>query len=125
MRQQKTITQERIADGLNISQAAYTKLERGETKLTVERLYQIAEALKTDISELLGIESKYNQDIHHNERATIIAPQKVENLYNENKEIADKLMKQYETSLTDKDKLIAVLEEKVKDLLASGKDATK
>lgn len=96
-----------------MSQAAYTKLERGETKLIVERLYQIAESLKTDISELLGIESKYNQDIYNNEQPTIIGHQEVENLYQENREMTEKLVKQYESSLADKDKLIAMLEDKL------------
>lgn len=113
LRMQRHLSQEKISDDLNMSQAAYTKLERGETKLTVERLYQIAESLKTDISELLGIESKYNQDIHNNEQPTIIGHQEVENLYQENREMTEKLVKQYEASLADKDKLIAMLEDKL------------
>lgn len=116
LRQKRHLSQEKISEDLHISQAAYTKLERGETKLTVERLYQIAEVLKTEISELLGIESKYNQDIHNNEQSTIIASQGIENLYTENKEMAVKLIKQYEEALDSKSKLIEILEKRIIEL---------
>ena len=36
---------ENIADELSITPAAYRKIEIGETKLTVERLFQISEIL--------------------------------------------------------------------------------
>ena len=34
---------------LNISQVAYSKIEKGETKLSVDRLYKIAEILEVSI----------------------------------------------------------------------------
>ena len=43
IRKQKGYSHEYIAQELEISQVAYTKLERNETKLTVERLYKISE----------------------------------------------------------------------------------
>jgi transcriptional regulator with XRE-family HTH domain len=95
---------------LNISQAAYTKLERGETKLTVERLFQIADMLKTDVAELLGLDNKYNQDIHNNTNPTIIAHQEIENQYIEDKGIVNELLKKYEEALSSKNKLIEMLE---------------
>jgi len=49
-------TQEYLAAKLNISQNAYSKIELGYTKITVERLFQIADILETDIIELLNVE---------------------------------------------------------------------
>jgi transcriptional regulator with XRE-family HTH domain len=49
-------TQEYLAAKLNISQNAYSKIELGYTKITVERLFQIAEILETDTMELISTE---------------------------------------------------------------------
>jgi transcriptional regulator with XRE-family HTH domain len=49
-------TQEYLAAKLNISQNAYSKIELGYTKITVERLFQIADILETNITELLNVE---------------------------------------------------------------------
>jgi transcriptional regulator with XRE-family HTH domain len=42
----KNFSQEYMAFMLNISQAAYSKIERGETVLTLPRIYEIAEILQ-------------------------------------------------------------------------------
>ncbi|MXV49937.1 helix-turn-helix domain-containing protein [Pedobacter sp. HMF7647] len=42
----KQYSQEYVANCMDISQAAYSKIERGETELSVERLYEIAEILE-------------------------------------------------------------------------------
>ncbi len=52
-REQKNYTQEYLAFKLNISQNAYSKIELGYTKITVERLFQIAGILELDIIELI------------------------------------------------------------------------
>ncbi|AOM75953.1 helix-turn-helix domain-containing protein [Pedobacter steynii] len=49
----KGYSQEYMAFRLDISQNAYSKLERGETKLTVRRFYEIAEILEISIDSLL------------------------------------------------------------------------
>lgn len=49
----KGYSQEYMAFRLNISQNAYSKLERGETELTVRRFYEIAEILEISIDSLL------------------------------------------------------------------------
>lgn len=55
-REYRNYTQEYLALKLNISQNAYSKIELGYTKITVERLFQIADILEFDVAELLGIE---------------------------------------------------------------------
>ncbi len=44
---------ENMAEELNISTSAYRMIEKNETKLTVERLFQIANALQTSVQQLL------------------------------------------------------------------------
>ncbi len=56
VREAKNYTQEYLAYKLNISQNAYSKIELGYTKITVERLFQVAEVLETSPVELLDAE---------------------------------------------------------------------
>jgi transcriptional regulator with XRE-family HTH domain len=92
---------------LDISQIAYSKLEKNETKLTVERLYKLADILETPITDLLDIKAKsiYNQ--HMQDQS--IGHQEVQNLYQENKEKTAQIIALYEARLQDKDKLIEQL----------------
>jgi transcriptional regulator with XRE-family HTH domain len=55
-REQRNYTQEYLAYKLSISQNAYSKIELGYTKITVERLLQIAEVLEFKASELIDVE---------------------------------------------------------------------
>ncbi|HJP62902.1 MAG TPA: helix-turn-helix transcriptional regulator [Mucilaginibacter sp.] len=48
IREHRNYTQEYLAAKLRISQNAYSKIELGYTKITVERLFQIAEILESD-----------------------------------------------------------------------------
>jgi len=57
-REEKNYTQEYLAYKLNISQNAYSKIELGYTKITVERLFQIAEVLEVSAADLLNADSK-------------------------------------------------------------------
>ena len=49
----KGYSQEYMAFQLNISQNAYSKIERQETEITVKRIYEIAEILEVSVYELL------------------------------------------------------------------------
>ena len=52
-------------DLLGITSSAYSKIERGETRIDVERLKQIAEALKTDVIDFFEDDTMvvtYNTD---------------------------------------------------------------
>ena len=49
----KGYSQEYMASRLNISQNAYSKLEREETELSVKRIYEIAEILEVSVYQLL------------------------------------------------------------------------
>lgn len=53
-RELRNYTQEYLAYKLNISQNAYSKIELGYTKITVERLFQIADVLELDVTDLIN-----------------------------------------------------------------------
>lgn len=48
------LSQENMADGLQISTTAYGDLERGKTEITISRLATIADIFNLDIPDLLG-----------------------------------------------------------------------
>ena len=102
IRKEKGISHEAMAFDLGISQVAYSKLEKNETKLNVDRLYKIAEILDIKVSDLLNEEKStiYNQDLKDN----AIGHQQIENLHQENKEVYQELLKA-------KDEQIALLKE--------------
>ncbi|UZO82345.1 helix-turn-helix domain-containing protein [Aquimarina sp. ERC-38] len=102
IRKHKGYSHEYIANELNISQVAYSKLEKNETKLTVERLYQLSEISETPIEDFLSSKGKntINQNLYDSSTGY------VENLYQENKEKTNKIIELYEARLADKDRLI-------------------
>jgi transcriptional regulator with XRE-family HTH domain len=53
-REFKNYTQEYLALKLHISQNAYSKIELGYTKITLERLFQIADILEFDVVDLIN-----------------------------------------------------------------------
>ncbi|MBE7178481.1 MAG: helix-turn-helix transcriptional regulator [Mucilaginibacter polytrichastri] len=59
----KNYSQEYMAFNLEISQAAYSKLERGETEISVSRTYEIAELLECSPQEFMP-KPRYGQAIH-------------------------------------------------------------
>lgn len=58
IRELKNITQEHIATELGLSTRAYSKIESGETQLTINRLNEISRILNIDPIELLGFDDR-------------------------------------------------------------------
>jgi transcriptional regulator with XRE-family HTH domain len=54
IREGKDYTQDYLAAKLDISQNAYSKIELGYTKITVERLFQIAHILEVDPIDIIN-----------------------------------------------------------------------
>jgi transcriptional regulator with XRE-family HTH domain len=54
LRLQKGLSQQNIADELNLTVAAYSNIERGITAINLERLYQLSEIFNLSISEILN-----------------------------------------------------------------------
>ena len=103
-REFKGFSQEYMAQELGINQSSYAKIEKENTKLTVDRLQRIAEVLEVEISSLLNSSKQpiFNQT---NENGSY-ANGYIENLHIENKEIVEKLLK-------SKDELIGKLEKQI------------
>jgi len=53
IREHRNYTQEYLAAKLRISQNAYSKIELGYTKLTIDRLFLVANILEVDPVELI------------------------------------------------------------------------
>jgi transcriptional regulator with XRE-family HTH domain len=53
MRNDRELSQENVAFNLQISQSSYAKMESGQSKLSVDRLYQLASFFKISVEELL------------------------------------------------------------------------
>lgn len=54
-RNELRISQMQIAEALKITQNAYSKIEMAKTKMSVERLYEIADVLNIPARELMTI----------------------------------------------------------------------
>ncbi|OOF54876.1 helix-turn-helix domain-containing protein [Rodentibacter genomosp. 2] len=54
LREQNRLSQEEMAERLNMSPSGYAKIERGETKLYLEKLEQIAQVFNLDITDLIN-----------------------------------------------------------------------
>ncbi len=82
IRQFRNFTQQYVADKLNISQNAYSRIENGSTKLTIERLEQISKLLSVSIETVLSNDKQvFNVENHAKFYAHI------ENLHEESKEL--------------------------------------
>ena len=102
-RKNKGLSHESMAFELDMSPSAYNKLERCETTLSLERFFKIIEILNIPLTDAFDIKTGDNiQDIKDQ------AIGKVEHLYQENKEVYEKL-------IAAKDEQINLL----KELLAS------
>lgn len=53
LRENQNLTQEQMAEQLHLTPSSYAKIERGETKMNIERLQQIANILNMDIKDFL------------------------------------------------------------------------
>ncbi|MDR2585725.1 MAG: helix-turn-helix domain-containing protein [Prevotellaceae bacterium] len=97
VRLRKGYSYENMADDLQITPAAYRKIETGDTKLTVERLFKISEILKTSICDLLEVGNDVLQQ--NNNDSSTGYQQKIENFYQESKEAYDKLLQSKEEQI--------------------------
>ena len=58
MRELKNFTQEYMAEQLGITQAGYSKIESGNTKLTYNKIEEISKVLGVQTEELLAFDSQ-------------------------------------------------------------------
>lgn len=99
LRELKNFTQESIADHLGISIRAYSKIETGETQLTINRLNEISKVLEVDPIELLGFD--YRQVFNNCKQEGNIGINYIQ--------VSDKLIEQYEKTILSLENQIALL----------------
>lgn len=58
LRELKNFTQEHVAQQLGLTTRAYSKIESGETQLTINRLNEISKILDVDPIEAMGFDHK-------------------------------------------------------------------
>lgn len=66
VRTQKQIEQSEIAEKMGISQASYSRIEAGKANVTVDHMFQAADALGLTKEQLFQAISKYLQDLENN-----------------------------------------------------------
>jgi transcriptional regulator with XRE-family HTH domain len=106
IREEKGISQEAMALELSLTQSNYGRLEKDDKRLTVPKLQKISEVLKTSVSYLFNEQSSYVIHQHDNQNPNAY---NVDNLYQTNKEVYDKVIDQYEIRIKEKDELISIL----------------
>jgi transcriptional regulator with XRE-family HTH domain len=89
IRELKNLTQEYVAQKLGLSTRAYSKIETGETQLTINRLNEISAILEVQPMEVLGFDDKKIFNINNSTG---------NNGYN-NIFFSDKLIQQYEETI--------------------------
>jgi transcriptional regulator with XRE-family HTH domain len=110
LRSQNGLTQQEMADKMNMHLKTWQKIENGVTKLDIDRLKQIAEILETTIEDLINVEDGvYINEIKNNDvgfnNSTITIQHK--------SEIEGQL---YERLLTEKDLTIGNMEKEISRL---------
>lgn len=83
IRKQNKLTQEQMAEKLNLDTQYYSQLERGERKFTLEKIKAVCEIFKITIDKIIEIPGLMNVDmIHLNELIVEITEKLPE--YNDN-----------------------------------------
>ncbi len=89
IRELKNISQDYLASNLNLTTRAYSKIESGETQLTINRLNEISEILGVDPIEVLGFDDR--QVFNNCKQEGNIGINHIS--------LPDKLIEQYETQI--------------------------
>ncbi len=81
LRKEQRFTQEHIALKLDMSVAGYSRIERDEVNVTLDRLQELAEILGTTPEFILGIHDENGEIISPEPLADQVFAAKVEKLY--------------------------------------------
>lgn len=105
IRELKNLTQEYMAEKLDISQAAYSKLEKGNTKISEDKLNKIAEILEVNPEDITDFDNKKvlnsfnnikgNNNLNHNEKDLTL----IQKLYEDKIVLLEKLLSKAEEEI--------------------------
>lgn len=110
LREQSDLTQQEMADKLNMHLKTWQKIENGVTKLDIERLQLIADVLETTIEDLINVDdSVYISAIKDNDVGFNNSSVTINHKSEEEKNLYERLIAEKDKIITDKDKEIAFL----------------
>ncbi|MDM1513733.1 helix-turn-helix domain-containing protein [Myroides odoratimimus] len=98
IRELKNLTQEYVAERLGMTQAGYSKIESGATKLSYNKIESISKVLEIEVEELLAFDSqKYFNSFNNvkgsnNGSVTIKVDNDIKKLYEEKIILLEKLL---------------------------------
>lgn len=113
----KQYSQAYLAQRMGMTQKAYSKIETGDTKLTVHHLIQIADILEIEINELLELKPNVIYHNHQTHNGEGIVINKKSN--DDTKELYDKLLVSKDREIDILHKYIARLEQGESDPASS------
>lgn len=94
-RELKNLTQQHVAEALELSLSGYGKIERNETDISVSKLEKIAKVLGTDVSSILNFDDKNFINFIENKQAMVsMRDQHINTM-----EIFDKMVEQYKEEI--------------------------
>ncbi|WP_264537966.1 helix-turn-helix transcriptional regulator [Flavobacterium sp. N1736] len=106
IRELKNYTQEYMADQLGVTQAGYSKIEKGKTILSYVKLVEIARILDVSVEDIISFDSQryFNNfnNVKGNNNGSILINQENETLktlYEDKIKLLEKLLKKTEEEL--------------------------
>ena len=107
LRELKNYTQEYMATELGLSTRAYSKIEAGETQLTINRLNEISRVLGIEPMEILGFDHKniFNNCTQEGDNST---------MGSSSYSMPDKLLEQYELRIQQLESEVLLLRTLIK-----------
>lgn len=114
----KGLKQEEVAEMLKITPQAYSKVERNETKLDMERLEEIAKIFKMSVEEIQQFDEKNLFFNNLQECKDSITINNITNHYNNDQTVVDSLLQQQK-------ELISVLKDEIQFLRKQLEHSTK
>lgn len=98
-----------VADYLGLSESAYTKYERGESKITIDIIQKVAEFYHIDPLSFLVMPAGSFVDSGNNSPGAIVGNNNVQTVSSEQMKLITKLI---ETQITMTEKVLVLLEKK-------------
>ncbi|MCV9927906.1 helix-turn-helix transcriptional regulator [Flavobacterium sp. LS1R49] len=105
IRELKNYTQEYMANQLGVTQAGYSKIEKGKTVLTYVKLVEIANILEVSVEDVISFDSqKYFNKINRNNNGNILSSTDnnstaLKKLYEDKIMLLEKLLERTEVEL--------------------------
>lgn len=108
-------SQEEMAEKMHIAPSSYAKIERGETRLTLDRLEQFAEIFDIDITKLIQSEGGFyyqvNENANNNKNGSLNTSEIIEIEYQAEIERLQLIISHKNELLSQKDREINTLNE--------------